>query len=74
MSDSELVTIRVPKQLKKKMKKSQVNWSQELRNAIERKLAGEDRKRAASELNSILKSVKPGFNTLRAIKETRHTA
>lgn len=70
MSD-ELVTIRVPKDLKKRMRTSKLNWSQELRSAIEQKLAADNRKQAALELDSILVSVKPGFNSGRAIKETR---
>jgi hypothetical protein len=70
MSD-ELVTIRVPRHLKKRMKSSKVNWSQELRSAIERKLATDDRKCAVRELDSIITSVKPGFDSTRAIKETR---
>jgi hypothetical protein len=70
MSD-DLVTIRVPKQLKKLMKTSGVNWSRELRGAIERKLATDDRRIAASELDSLLVSIKPGFDSTRAIKESR---
>ncbi|MDH2900814.1 MAG: hypothetical protein PXY39_07555 [archaeon] len=70
MSD-DLVTIRVPKKLKKQMKNSNVNWSQELRGAIERRLVVDDRKRAISELDSILVSIKPGFDSTRAIKESR---
>lgn len=70
MSD-ELVTIRVSKDLKKRMRTSKLNWSQELRSAIEQKLAADNRKQAALELDSILVSVKPGFNSGRAIKETR---
>lgn len=70
MSD-ELVTIRVPKKLKKQMKNSNVNWSQELRGAIEHRLAVDDRKRVISELDSILVSIKPGFDSTPAIKESR---
>ncbi len=70
MSD-ELVTIRVPKDLKRRMRTSKLNWSLELRTAIEQKLAADDRKRAAQELDSILVSVKPGFDSGRVIKETR---
>lgn len=73
MSD-DLVTIRVPKQLKKRMKTSNVNWSRELRGAIERKLATDDRKDAVSELDSLLVSIKPGFNSTHAIKENRRYA
>jgi predicted DNA-binding protein len=67
----DLVTIRVPKELKKRMKTSSVNWSRELRGAIERKLATDDRRIAASELDSLLVSIKPGFDSTRAIKESR---
>ncbi|HKW04511.1 MAG TPA: hypothetical protein VJN71_04350 [Nitrososphaerales archaeon] len=70
MSD-ELITIRVPKNLKKRMKSSKVNWSNELRGAIENKLAADDRKQAVRELERILVSVKPGFDSTRAIKEIR---
>ena len=70
MSD-ELVTIRVPKHLKKRMKRSNVNWSQELRSAIEQKLLADDRKKAARELESLVASINKGFDSSRAIKETR---
>jgi hypothetical protein len=70
MSD-ELVTLRIPKDLKKRMKKSKINWSQELRQSIERKLSASDRDEAIHELDAILLSVKPGFDSTRAIKESR---
>jgi hypothetical protein len=70
----ELITIRVPRHLKKRMNQSKVNWSQELRDAIERKLATDDRKYAVRELDSIIRSVNPGFDSTRAIKETRRLA
>jgi hypothetical protein len=73
MSD-ELVTIRVSRHLKKRMKNSKVNWSQELRSAIEHKLEADDRRRAALELDSIIESIKPGFDSARSIKETRKLA
>jgi hypothetical protein len=73
MSD-DLVTIRVPKELKKRMKSSDVNWSKELRDAIEQKLVADDRREAASELDRLLVLVKPGYDSTRAIRETRHLA
>jgi hypothetical protein len=73
MSD-EIVTIRIPKQLKKRMKTSNLNWSRELRGAIEQRLAVNDRKKAASELDSLVASIKPGFNSTSAIKESRRHA
>ncbi len=70
MSD-ELVTIRVPKQLKKRMKTSNVNWSRELRSAIEHRLAADDRRDAVSELDSILVTIKSGFDSTSAIRKSR---
>ncbi len=53
------------------MRTSNVNWSRELRGAIEHKLAADDRKNAVGELDSILLSVKPGFDSTHAIRESR---
>jgi len=35
---SSVVTVRVPKELKEKMKKLKVNWSKEIRKCIEEKV------------------------------------
>ena len=70
MSD-ELVTIRVSKQLKKRMKASNANWSRELRAAIEERLAADDRKQAAAELESIRVTIKPRFDSTQAIRDAR---
>ena len=69
-----LVTIRVPKETKERMKEAGINWSEELRGVIEQKLAAKDRKKAKEELDQFLLSVKPGFDTTLAIKETRRRA
>ena len=66
-----LVTIRVSKEMKERMKKAGVNWSEELRRMIEENLAKTERKRAGIELEALLASVKPGFDSTRAIKEAR---
>jgi post-segregation antitoxin (ccd killing protein) len=66
-----LVTIRVSLELKERMKKAGINWSEELRKAIEAKLASDQRKKAKEELEKLLASVKPGFDSTRAIKEVR---
>ena len=70
MSDS-LVTVRVSKEMKKRMRKAGRNWSEELRQVIAEKLAGEERKKARKELEDILASVRPGFDSTHAIKEAR---
>ena len=70
MSES-LITVRVPKELKKRMRESRINWSEELRRAIKAKLEADNKKTTEVELEKLLKSVKPGFSTLQAIKEAR---
>jgi DNA primase len=70
MSDA-LVTLRVPKELKEKMNRSKVNWSEELRRTIKSKLEADSKKRAEEELEKLLADIKPGFNSLNAIREAR---
>ena len=70
MSDA-LITIRVPRDLRARMKRAGINWSEELRQAILTKLERQGRKEAAMALDQLLKSVEPGFDSLRAIKEAR---
>lgn len=48
-----------------------INWSQELRKAIEERLAAKERKDAVEELDKLLVNAKPGFNVVKAIKESR---
>ena len=69
--NESLITVRVPKELKKRMRESRINWSEELRRAIKAKLEGDSKKTTEVELEMVLKSVKPGFSTLQAIKEAR---
>jgi hypothetical protein len=69
--NESLITVRVPKELKKRMRESRINWSEELRRAIKAKLEADSKKTTEVELEMVLKSVKPGFSTLQAIKEAR---
>jgi len=69
--NESLITVRVPKELKKRMRESRINWSEELRRAIKAKLEADNKKTTEVELEKLLKSVKPGFSTLQAIKEAR---
>lgn len=66
-----LITIRVPRELRERMRRTGINWSEELRRAINSKLEAERRADAAKELERILSTIAPGFSTLRAIKEDR---
>ena len=67
--EDTLITVRVPKELKKRSTASKINWSQEIREAIKARLAATDRARAVEELERILPSVKPGFDGTAAIRE-----
>ena len=69
--DESLVTIRVSRELKDRMKKAGINWSEELRRAIEGRLEETQRKKANGDLEKLLIQVKPGFDTAHAIKESR---
>jgi len=66
-----LVTLRVPKEMKERMEKAGINWSEELRRAISVRLDANQKKNTEVELELVLESVKPGFNSLEAIKEAR---
>jgi len=66
-----LITVRVPKALKARMRETRINWSEELRRAIKAKLDEDSKRKTEVELEKILASVKPGFSTLKAIKEAR---
>ena len=66
-----LVTLRVPKELKERMKRSKINWSEELRKTIKTRLEADTKSRAGAELEKLLVDIKPGFNSLTAIKEAR---
>ena len=70
MADA-LITIRVPKDLRARMKRAGINWSEELRQVIRLKLEAQQRREAARALAEVLESVEPGFDSLRAIKEAR---
>ncbi len=66
-----LVTLRVPKKLKEQMKKSKINWSEELRMTIRSRLEADRKRKAEEVLEKLLTGIKPGFNSLDAIKEAR---
>jgi len=53
------------------MKRSKINWSEELRKTIKTRLEADTKSRAGAELEKLLVDIKPGFNSLTAIKEAR---
>lgn len=69
--EESMITIRVPKEMREKMRRAGINWSEELRHAIESKLDEGQRRKANEELELIMRNVKPGFDSTRAIREAR---
>jgi len=53
------------------MKRAGLNWSEELRRVIDERLLQYEKKEARAELEGLLKSVKPGFDSARQTKEAR---
>lgn len=69
-----MITIRVPKEMKNRMKRAGINWSVEVRRAIEARLEEDRRGKANDELERLLRFVKAGFDSARAIREARDHA
>lgn len=59
MSGMEVISFRIPKELKKSVKELEINWSEEVRRFIEDKVKEYKRKRALEEIDSMLKNVPP---------------
>jgi len=59
MEQVNVITVKVPSELKKKMKQVKMNWSEYIRECVQKKI-DEQRLRAASErLDEIRKRTKP---------------
>ncbi|AAL81477.1 hypothetical protein PFDSM3638_06745 [Pyrococcus furiosus DSM 3638] len=50
----EVVSFRIPRELKKEMKKIDINWSEEVRKFIEEKVKEYKRKKALEEIDAML--------------------
>ncbi len=69
-----VITVRVPDELKLKMKELDINWSEEIREFIRRRIDEEERRKKISEALEILKrtpvSVEKGFSS-KSVREDR---
>ena len=69
-----IVTVRVPDELKVKMKELNINWSEEIREFIRRRIDEEERRKKMNEALEILKrtpvSVERGF-AAKSVREDR---
>lgn len=59
MEDPNVITIKVPGELKKKMKQIKVNWSQYIRDCVQKKIDQQEMLVASSKLDEIRKRTKP---------------
>jgi len=53
MGEVDVVTVKVPRELKKKMKQVDMNWSQYIRECIERKMDEQRTREASRRLDDI---------------------
>ncbi len=60
----EVISIRIPRELKKSMKEIEINWSEEIRKFIEKKVREYKRVKALEEIDAML------ANLPKAEKET----
>ena len=59
-NDMSIITIRIPNELREKMKKyPNINWSEVVREAITRKIETIERLEASKKIDQIRKRVKP---------------
>ncbi len=69
----EVINIKIPRTMKKDMKKIELNWSQYIRECLQDKIDEQKKKEAFEKLDQIRKRSKPATNeeVLAWIKEGR---
>ena len=71
MSVNEFVSFRIPKELKKRMKEMNINWSEEIRSFIEEKVREHRRKVKLKEIDEMLRDVRTRKSAARYVREDR---
>ena len=59
MEEPNVITVKVPNELKKKMRQVKVNWSQYIRDCVQKKIDQQDMILASAKLDEIRKRTKP---------------
>ena len=59
MSQTNIITVKVPNELKKKMKQVNINWSQYIRECVQKKIDEQKMKEASAKLDEIRMRTKP---------------
>lgn len=72
MGKTSGLSIRIPKEVKEKMKDIDIDWPDYLRKVIENKIKEANRKKAAASMDRIRSKTKPGsFDSTRSVREDR---
>ena len=59
MEQVNVITVKVPSELKKKMKQVKVNWSEYIRECVQKKIDEQELRAASEKLDEIRKRTKP---------------
>lgn len=59
MGQINVITVKIPNELKRKMKQVKVNWSEYIRDSIQRKIEEQNLKAASAKLDEVRTRVKP---------------
>jgi hypothetical protein len=59
MEQVNVITVKVPSELKKKMKQVKVNWSEYIRECVQKKIDEQKLRSASEKLDEIRKRTKP---------------
>ena len=62
MEQQTVITVKIPQEMKKKMKQIDVNWSEYIRDCVQKKINQEKMKAAFEKLDEIRKRSKPTSN------------
>jgi len=66
-----LISVRVNEELHQKMRDTQINWSEYIRDAIEAKIREEEMRRAADEMDRIANATKGDWSGAAEIRKWR---
>ncbi len=62
MGQVNVVTVKIPSELKEQMKQVKVNWSEYIRECIQKKITEQKMRAASAKLDEIRKHAKPVSN------------
>ena len=59
MEQCDVITVKVPKELKKNMKQVKINWSEYIRECVQKKVEEQKMRAASAKLDEIRKRTNP---------------